>query len=370
MTRGPLLRPEPAGAEFVTLLTPPDWAAVFSGPGPLELEVGSGRRGLRPRPRRPAPRVRLRCGNRVAKKYARELEHRARARGLSNLRWWRPTPGPSSPGSSPRAASPSSTSSSPTPWWKRAHRKRAILTPGFTRLLLSLRPSCRGACSTSDRRRCRGRGDARHPRRRRMARPARARSFHPARSRGRPSSRERRYLESRGSRCTGPGSRSAQALLISPSGVFDACARGRGCRTMRPGRASSPRPAAPGQRRLSPLPGRHAGGCVPEPALCGAARRRRTHALPALGAESVGWWRGRRTWRGPHAGSLRARCRWTSSRPSRGRRARRRCRCKSDDGRTRGAGGDGPGRGAGGPSGQGGRALAGRHPRLEKRADG
>ena len=46
MTRGPLLRPEPAGAEFVTLLTPPDWSGVFGGPGPLELEIGSGAGGF------------------------------------------------------------------------------------------------------------------------------------------------------------------------------------------------------------------------------------------------------------------------------------------------------------------------------------
>src|SRR5215469_2770705 len=85
MTPGPLLRPEPAGAEFVTMLTPPDWSAVFGGSGPLELEIGSGAGAfaLGYAARHPGRRY---VAIEWRKKYARELEHRARAGGLSNPR--------------------------------------------------------------------------------------------------------------------------------------------------------------------------------------------------------------------------------------------------------------------------------------------
>ena len=83
MTRGPLLRPEPAGAEFVTLLTPPDWSRVFGGPGPLELEIGSGAGALALGHAARYPEVHY-VAIEWRKKYARELEHRARAQGLSN----------------------------------------------------------------------------------------------------------------------------------------------------------------------------------------------------------------------------------------------------------------------------------------------
>ena len=85
MTRGPLLRPDPAGAEFVTLLTPPDWAAVFGASGPLELEIGSGAGAFALGHAARYPRVHY-VAIEWRKKYARELEHRARARGLTNLR--------------------------------------------------------------------------------------------------------------------------------------------------------------------------------------------------------------------------------------------------------------------------------------------
>jgi tRNA (guanine-N7-)-methyltransferase len=135
MTRGPLLRPEPAGAEFVTLLTPPDWSAVFGGPGPLEMEIGSGAGAfaLGYAARHPAVRY---VAIEWRKKYARELEHRARARGLSNLR----VVEADARAVIPRLFAPGSLAGIhlqfPDPWWKRAHRKRAILTPGFATLLL------------------------------------------------------------------------------------------------------------------------------------------------------------------------------------------------------------------------------------------
>ena len=133
MTRGPLLRPEPAGAEFVTLLTPPDWSAVFGGPGPLEMEIGSGAGAfaLGYAARHPAVRY---VAIEWRKKYARELEHRARARGLSNLR----VVEADARAVIPRLFAPGSLAGIhlqfPDPWWKRAHRKRAILTPGFATL--------------------------------------------------------------------------------------------------------------------------------------------------------------------------------------------------------------------------------------------
>ena len=137
MTRGPRLRSEPAGAEFLTLLTPPDWTAVFGGAGALELEIGSGAGafalGVAARyPERRYVAIEWR------KKYARELEHRARTRGLSNLR----VVEADARAVVPRLFAPGSLSAIhlqfPDPWWKRAHRKRALLTPGFARLLFEL----------------------------------------------------------------------------------------------------------------------------------------------------------------------------------------------------------------------------------------
>jgi tRNA (guanine-N7-)-methyltransferase len=137
MTRGPRLRPEPAGAEFLTLLTPPDWATVFGGAGPLELEIGSGAGAfaLSYAARHPAVRF---IAVEWRKKYARELEHRARAGGLSNLR----VVEADARAVIPRLFAPGSLAGVhlqfPDPWWKRAHRKRAILTPAFASLLLGL----------------------------------------------------------------------------------------------------------------------------------------------------------------------------------------------------------------------------------------
>jgi tRNA (guanine-N7-)-methyltransferase len=194
MTRGPLLRPEPAGAEFVTLLTPPDWSAVFGGPGPLELEIGSGAGAfaLGYAARHPARRY---VAIEWRKKYARELEHRARERGLSNLR----VVEADARAVIPRLFAPGSLAGIhlqfPDPWWKRSHRKRAILTPAFATLLLEraapgavfdLRTDVRSRAEemlevleTAGWHNSLGPG-----------------SFHPADPDDVPSSRERRYLES------------------------------------------------------------------------------------------------------------------------------------------------------------------------------
>lgn len=194
MTRGPLLRPEPAGAEFLTLMTPPDWSAVFGGPGPLELEIGSGAGAfaLGYAARHPAARY---IAIEWRKKYARELEHRARARGLTNLR----VVEADARAIIPRLFALGSLSGIhlqfPDPWWKRAHRKRAILTPGFATLLLEL--AVRGAVFDL-------RTDVRSRAEEMLAileaagwhNPLGPGSFHPADPEDVPSSRERRYLES------------------------------------------------------------------------------------------------------------------------------------------------------------------------------
>ena len=137
MTRGPLLRPEPAGAEFVTLLTPPDWSAVFGRQGALELEIGSGAGAFALGYAARHPEVGY-VAIEWRKKYAREVEHRAHARGLTNLR----VVEADARAVIPRLFAPGSLAGIhlqfPDPWWKRAHQKRAILTPAFARLLRDL----------------------------------------------------------------------------------------------------------------------------------------------------------------------------------------------------------------------------------------
>jgi tRNA (guanine-N7-)-methyltransferase len=137
MTRGPLLRSEPAGRAFTELLTPPDWAAVFGRPGPLELELGSGAGGFALAYTALHPAV-----NYVAiewrKKYAREVEHRAHTRGLSNLR----VVEADARAVVPRLFLPGSLAAIhfqfPDPWWKRAHQKRQLLSEDYTALLFTL----------------------------------------------------------------------------------------------------------------------------------------------------------------------------------------------------------------------------------------
>src|SRR5450631_2917125 len=85
MTRGPLLRSEPAGRTLSELLAPPDWASIFGRQAPLELELGSGAGGFALGYTALHPGVDY-VAIEWRKKYAREVEHRARSRGLSNLR--------------------------------------------------------------------------------------------------------------------------------------------------------------------------------------------------------------------------------------------------------------------------------------------
>ena len=133
----PALRPEPAGEDLVGLPRPPDWDAVFGRTGPLELEIGSGAGGFALEYVRRNPQVRY-VAFEWRKKYARETLHRARVRGLSNLRVIEAD----ARFEIPRLFAKESLSAIhlqfPDPWWKRAHHKRAVLQPDFTRLLFEL----------------------------------------------------------------------------------------------------------------------------------------------------------------------------------------------------------------------------------------
>jgi len=133
----PLMRPEPAGKELCGLEAPPDWDQVFGFPGPLELEIGCGAGGFALEYARRHPEVRC-VAFEWRKKFAREVQHRASARGLRNLKVIEAD----AREEIPRLFRPGSLSAIhlqfPDPWWKRAHWKRAILHPDFTHLLYQL----------------------------------------------------------------------------------------------------------------------------------------------------------------------------------------------------------------------------------------
>jgi tRNA (guanine-N7-)-methyltransferase len=131
------LLPEPAGQELIALACPPDWDQVFGFSGPLELELGCGTGGFALEYARAFPAVRYVAIER-RRKFAREAERRARARGLKNLRVIE---------ADARAEvghlfRPGSVRiihlQFPDPWWKRSHQKRALLQPDFCRLLVEL----------------------------------------------------------------------------------------------------------------------------------------------------------------------------------------------------------------------------------------
>lgn len=134
MSRIPL-RPLPAGKELIGLETPPDWEKVFGMSGPLELEIGCGAGGFALEHARRNPTVRC-VAFEWRKKYAREVAFRGA--DLANLKVIE--------GDAilevPRLFTPGSLSvihlQFPDPWWKRAHQKRSILQPEFTRYLLTL----------------------------------------------------------------------------------------------------------------------------------------------------------------------------------------------------------------------------------------
>jgi tRNA (guanine-N7-)-methyltransferase len=137
MSRIPL-RPQAAGAELVGLETPPDWTQVFGGKtGPLELEIGCGAGGFALEHAKRNPNIRL-VAFEWRKKYAREVAFRAEKHGLTHLKVVE--------GDArlevPRIFTAGSLAvihlQFPDPWWKRAHQKRAILQPDFTKFMLTL----------------------------------------------------------------------------------------------------------------------------------------------------------------------------------------------------------------------------------------
>lgn len=136
MSRIPL-RPEKAGEALSALTSPPDWAALFGGTGSLELEIGCGAGGFALEHCRRDPSIRY-VAFEWRKKYAREVAFRAAKHGLAGLKVIE--------GDArvvvPKIFAPGSLDvihlQFPDPWWKRAHFRRAILIPEFTKVLFGL----------------------------------------------------------------------------------------------------------------------------------------------------------------------------------------------------------------------------------------
>ncbi len=133
MSRFPL-RPEPVGDDLSQLKAPPDWAAVFGAPGPLELEIGCGAGGFALEYARRFPAVRY-VAFEWRKKFAREVQHRADKHGLKNLRVIEGDARDAVPRLFAEGSLDAIHLQFPDPWWKRAHQKRAILQPEFTAFL-------------------------------------------------------------------------------------------------------------------------------------------------------------------------------------------------------------------------------------------
>lgn len=131
------LRPDPAGADLVGLKAPPDWSKVFGFDGPLELEIGCGAGGFAIEYARRNPKVRY-IAFEWRKKYAREVLARAQRHELANLKVIEAD----ARMEIPQLFAPGSLDwihlQFPDPWWKRAHQKRAIVQPDFTKFLLTL----------------------------------------------------------------------------------------------------------------------------------------------------------------------------------------------------------------------------------------
>lgn len=191
MSRIPL-RPDKAGETLATLEAPPDWRAVFGREGPLELEIGCGAGGFALEHCRRHPSV-----NYVAfewrKKYAREVAHRAEKHGLAHLKVIEAD----ARTVVPKLFAPGTLDvihlQFPDPWWKRAHFKRAILLPEFTRFLLGLlKPGGRFDFRTDVEDRARQGLSVLEQAG--FHNPLGAGAFHPYDPEEAPSTRERRYL--------------------------------------------------------------------------------------------------------------------------------------------------------------------------------
>lgn len=191
MSRGPRLLPTPVGLELLSP-TAQDWDAVFGMTGPLELEIGSGygHFALGYCERHPGARY---VAFEWRKKWARHVQAQADKRGLRNLRVIE--------GDArlhvPRLFRPGTLAGIhlqfPDPWWKRAHQKRAVLSPEFARLLLELgEPGARMDLRTDVREL--GELMLKTAEQAGWHNPLGAGVFHPADPEEVPSSRERRYL--------------------------------------------------------------------------------------------------------------------------------------------------------------------------------
>ncbi len=136
MTRIPL-RTEPAGAEYLGVKAFPDWNLAFGGNGPLELEIGCGAGGFALEYCRRNPQARY-LAFEWRKKFAREVAHRAQKHGLLNLKVIEGDARLEVPKLFRDGSLDAIHLQFPDPWWKRAHFKRAILLPDFTRFLFQL----------------------------------------------------------------------------------------------------------------------------------------------------------------------------------------------------------------------------------------
>jgi tRNA (guanine-N7-)-methyltransferase len=135
MTRIPL-RETVAGERFLSVEHAPNWDEVFGRKGPLELEIGCGAGGFALGYCAKFPNVRY-VAFEWRKKYAREVAYRAQKHGLSNLLVIEGDARREVPLLFEENMLDVIHLQFPDPWWKRAHHKRAILLPEFTRFLLS-----------------------------------------------------------------------------------------------------------------------------------------------------------------------------------------------------------------------------------------
>lgn len=135
MSRIPL-RPVPVGVALLELEAPPDWAQVFGRAAPLELEIGCGAGGFALEYCRRTPGVNY-LAFEWRKKYAREVQHRADKHGLTHLKVVEGDARLAAPKLFAEGSLAAIHLQFPDPWWKRAHQKRAILQPDFTKFLLS-----------------------------------------------------------------------------------------------------------------------------------------------------------------------------------------------------------------------------------------
>jgi tRNA (guanine-N7-)-methyltransferase len=117
-----------------------DWAEVFGGPGPIEIEVGIGKGRFLLAAAQARPEIHH-LGIEWANKYLRVAEHRAARRELENVRFVRTD----AKDFVHRLVPPESVDAYyvfyPDPWPKKRHHKRRFFSPDTVRdLVRTLRP--------------------------------------------------------------------------------------------------------------------------------------------------------------------------------------------------------------------------------------